>query len=80
MSRAVRHSPEKHVTMPVVVHICHAGKSTRDFTEHDMKKLTLLLIFLSLAGCASTSGKGAGNAANTDKTSPYDMTYRGGSL
>jgi uncharacterized protein YceK len=46
-----------------------------------MKKLTLLLIFLSLAGCASTSTKGAGNAAtNTDKTSPYDMTYRGGSL
>lgn len=46
-----------------------------------MKKLTLLLIFLSLAGCASTSTTGAGDTANnTDKTSPYDMTFRGGSL
>jgi uncharacterized lipoprotein len=49
------------------------------FAKPIMKKLTFLLILVSiLAGCASTNGT-SGNAGNTDKSNPYDMTYRGGS-
>jgi uncharacterized protein YceK len=43
-----------------------------------MKKLALVLVATALAGCAATSSRQSNNT--TDKTTPYDMTYRGGSL